>query len=527
MKVRRVKHLLILFFFFSFSTSVYALPAFPGAVGFGADTVGGRSGQIIKVDSLKTRDENGTTLLEALEDFSGPRIIVFEISGYIRLTEPIIIKNPYVTILGQTAPGDGIAVRGNSIIIATHDVIIRHLRVRVGDEGGLTSSRDGINISTSYASSDVYNVIVDHCSVSWGIDENVSTWISSDKNYKTHDVTVQNCIISEALNDSMHVDEGGHVTAPHSMGMLLGSRGAYNLSVHHNIVAHNRGRNIRFDGTLNTEFVNNVIYNWGDIPTEISSAKSTIHLIGNYYKNTDYSSQRDVKFQGSPASGSKFFISGNYIDPIKNRSLDNTKTRNPSDDQNAIILQQNNGDITDWYTSNPPYFKASSKIFTPRVSETNVHTAYQQVLNSTGVYPRDKVDARVVNDIKNRTGRVIDSQNDVGGWPAYTGSHPTRYDQDNDGIPDSWEQVHGGNLNPSSSAPSGYSWIEEYANNILSSTITITIPGDANGDNLTNGADYIVWLNHYNQNTQSGSSNGDFDNSGKVDNEDYIRVLPS
>src|SRR3989344_6754276 len=140
------------------SSAAATMPAFPGAVGFGSTTVGGRGGKIIAVTNLN--NSGSGSLRDALENQSGPRIIVFRVSGHIVITSPIIIRNPYVTIAAQTAPGDGVLLRREPLVIATHDVIVRGLRVRIGDEGAPTDNRDGINISASIATTDVYNVIL-------------------------------------------------------------------------------------------------------------------------------------------------------------------------------------------------------------------------------------------------------------------------------------------------------------------------------------------------------------------------------
>lgn len=441
-------------------------PAFPGAEGFGSQTVGGRGGRVIKVTNLN--NSGAGSLRDALENQTGPRIVVFDVSGHIVLNSPIIIRNPYVTLAAQTAPGDGVLLRRDQLTIATHDVIVRGLRVRIGDEGPPSNNRDGITISTTYANSDVYNVIVDHSSVSWGIDENFSTWISGSRPYTTRDITISWSIVSEALYDSIHIDEGATAPAPHSMGMMLGDVGATNLSVHHNLLAHNNGRNPRIGGTLNTEVVNNVIYNWGGFPTELPSYITKAHIIGNYYKGGVNSNTFDINFQNNMNSSSRIYINGNFADFGRSRALDSSKTRSPSDDQSAIILRQMGGDttITRWYTANPPPFKADSKFFNSGLVETDAQTAYTHVLSSAGAFPRDGVDLRIVNDTRNRTGSRINSQNQVGGWSTLR-SAPAPTDVDNDGMPDNWEQSRGGNLDPSATASSGYTWIEEYINSLI------------------------------------------------------------
>ena len=163
------------------ATAQPVLPAFPGAEGFGTQTPGGRSGQVIQVTNL---NDAGPGSLRAALEASEPRIVVFRVGGTILLQKPIEIKNPYLTLAGQSAPGDGIQLRGEGITIATHDVVIRNIRIRIGDEGVPTNSRDALNISATFTNSDVYNVVIDHCSISWAIDENLSTWASTSKPFR-------------------------------------------------------------------------------------------------------------------------------------------------------------------------------------------------------------------------------------------------------------------------------------------------------------------------------------------------------
>ena len=454
------------------------LPAFPGAEGFGSDTPGGRYGKIIFVTNLHdttnvdSPDYPGSlrwalmqTWPENPDDpFAQRRIIVFRTGGIIKLVDKIVITHPYVTIAGQTAPGGGIVLRGDQITIATHDVIVRGIRVRVGDEGTPTCCRDGINISTTNANSDVYNVIVDHSSVSWAIDENVSTWTASSKPYKTHDVTIQWNIISEALHNSIHIDEGSDVTDPHSMGMIIGQDG-YNVSIHHNLFANNWGRNPRISGMVASEIINNVMYGWGDAAVEISQDKNVTHILDNYFiRNSAYSSDAEIYISKSILPESQIYIEGNVTE--------NTST------QGKFVAAR---------IHNPSKFPlATGFVFEPSdVDVSSSEVAYTNVVAYAGaVSPvRDGVDQRVVNNVINRTGQIIDSQDQVGGWPLYqSGQSPS--DTDNDGIPDNWELAHGLDMysatdanNPNILAPSGYTWLEEYTNSLLPT------PGTTSGSN--------------------------------------------
>jgi len=286
----------------SSSSLALAAPAFPGAEGFGANSIGGRGGTVIEVTNL---NNSGPGSLRAAVEASGPRIVVFRVSGTIILKTGLTILNPYITIAGQTAPGGGITLRNDrsngapTLDIRTHDVIIRYIRMRTGPGGD-----DSLLIYTSPA----YNVMIDHISASWGVDENVNIWGN------VRDVTIQWSIISEGLKNSTHPegDPGGH-----SMGFLVGS-GSRNISFHHNVLAHNDARNPKWDGSHEQavyDFVNNVIYNWGAYATAVSGNAKT-NVVGNYYKRGSDSSgytslgRREViRWQDDP--GWSLLIEGN------------------------------------------------------------------------------------------------------------------------------------------------------------------------------------------------------------------------
>jgi pectate lyase len=445
-----------------------ASSAFPGAEGFGTTTPGGRYGRVLVVSNLNdTTDVNSPgyagSLRWALEEtwpddpsnlYDQRRIVIFSIGGIISLVDRLILKQPFITIAGQTAPGDGITLRGGTMVVATHDVIIRGIRVRVGDREQPNCCLDGINISTYEANSDVYNVVIDHSSVSWAIDENMSTWIDPNKPYVAQDITIQWSVISEGLYNSIHLDEGATVTDPHSMGLILGQDGT-NMTVHHNIFAHNWGRNPRISGIVNSEIINNIIYGWGDAAVEINNDKNITHVLNNYFKADLNSSHQEIRIEPMPSEG-QVYVTGNITYDFR----DSNKSM-----ESRIHLPEN--------------FELSQKLlFVPsNVTVSSAETAYQTVLRFAGViYPvRDLVDQRIVNDVKMGTGRVIDSQDQVGGWPNYqNGTFPE--DSDNDGIPSDWEIAH--NLNPSFSddannpnilAPDGYPWLEEYINSLIPS----------------------------------------------------------
>lgn len=452
------------------------LPAFPGAQGFGSVTPGGRFGRVLSVTNLNdTTDVNSSmypgSLRWALESIwdanpvdpkSLGRIIVFKVGGVINLVDALVMKHPFVTIAGQTAPGGGIMLKGDELEIATHDVVVRGVRIRVGDEGLPSCCRDGIGVSTYDAGSDVYNIIVDHSSVSWAIDENMSTWKDPSKNLLLHDITFQWNIVSEGLNNSIHMDEGASKLDPHSMGMILG-QDAYNISVHHNLFAHNWGRNPRISGMLNSEIINNVIYGWNNAAVEFSQDKTTSHILDNYFKADGGFRHLEISLPEFLSKDSGIFVDGNLTDdPNINKSLYTSVVQNPG--QNPI---------------------STEALFAPStVDRKSAIVAFARVLNYAGaIIPmRDDVDRRVVDEVRNRTGKIIDSQNQVGGWPDIQGGNYPK-DDDNDGIPNDWELVHG--LNPHDPndannynirAPSGYTWIEEYINSLIPRYRSIAVP---------------------------------------------------
>jgi pectate lyase len=242
------------------------LPSFPGAEGWGRSSVGGRGGSVIEVTNL---NDSGPGSFREACSAPGPRTIVFRTGGIIELQSAIDITEPYLTIAAQTAPGDGIELKNFTLNTFTHDIIIRGLRIRPGDENIHNGAdvRDCITIQTGS-----HHVIIDHCSMSWGIDENINVWDNVDY------VTLQWNIISEGLYHSIHPK------GPHSMGLLIGN-GCNKTSVHHNLFAHNNARNPLLIGGTDHEFISNVIYDWG-YGSEFLEGGSQLKadISGNYFK---------------------------------------------------------------------------------------------------------------------------------------------------------------------------------------------------------------------------------------------------
>jgi len=407
-------------------TNAEGLPAFPGAEGFGSMTIGGRGGKVMEVTNL---NNDGLGSLRAACEASGPRIVVFRTGGTIILDNDIEIEDPYITVAGQTAPGDGICIRRAAIRIYTHDVIIRGLRIRVGDESGgpPADNRDGLGIANSEMAP--YNIIVDHCSISWGLDENVATW------YACHHITFQWCIVSEAI-----------LTDGDSYGMIIGDY-SDNISVHHNLFAHNKDRSPLLKNNTTAEVINNVVYNWRWYATR---TYSNANIIGNFYKTgSNWTGGKGVAIDD--IEGVKIFV----LDSIGPGRVTNT-----GDNWLAVNgLETHRSDLRVISQSN--------------VRIDNVEDIFALVIGNAGATaPRkDTVDQRIIQSVLDGTGAIITSQGEVGGWPVYNpGQAPV--DSDHDGMPDSWELARGLNPNASTDANQdrngdGYTNIEEYINGLI------------------------------------------------------------
>ncbi len=421
--------------------------AFPGAEGFGANAVGGRGGRVLEVTNL---DDSGPGSLRAALEATGPRIVVFRTGGTITLLERIKITSPYVTVAGQTAPGGGILLRNHPsnihvpIEIATHDVVIRYIRCRPGPSRRPAENLDAFTISSGY------NVILDHVSASWATDENVHIW------YDSHNVTIQWSIISEGLFSSTHVK------GPHSKGLLIGSVGSRDISIHHNLFAHNQDRNPEVNTTGVADVVNNVIYNYGGkaafVEDKYTQVPVPLNFVGNYVKAGVNAKKKAYELRympapaGIPRHGASIFVAGN-IGPHR---PDETHP------EAEIVPPEDRGFIT--ATRHPA----------PCVSTTSASAAYDLVLTNAGAtFPiRDAVDQRIVSDVRNGTGHIIDDPSQVGGWPNLDPGTPPR-DSDHDGMPDDWERAR--HLNPLSDDSAkdrdgdGYTNIEEYINELVGS----------------------------------------------------------
>ena len=439
--------------------------AFPTAEGFGKEVTGGRGGKVRKVTNL---NDAGPGSLRAAVEAKDARIVVFDTSGTIKLESNLNIRNPNITIAGQTAPGDGITIRDYPVVVSTENVITRYLRFRMGDDAGIEADPLG-----GFEQKDI---IIDHCSVSWSTDECVSF-------YSNENFTMQWCIISESLRESAH-DKGAH-----GYGGIFGGQKA---TFHHNLLAHHDSRNPRFGERGGTDLAktslvdyrNNVIYNWGG-NTAYGGEGMNINLVNNYYKpgpasrtqSKIYSIDKSVD-PNEPMYDiwGKYFIDGNYFEGNFEVTEDNWS--------HGVYNQfhHSNGEVTD-------ADKDTMRIDLPHEINDNVRTqtpqeAYKDVLAFAGAsLVRDAVDIRVLEEVKNGTfsaqgssgsnnsrNGIIDSPHDVGGWPELKSS-PALKDSDGDGMPDEWEIANG--LDPNKYDANGrdlskvYDNIEVYINSLV------------------------------------------------------------
>lgn len=455
------------------------IPAFPGAEGGGAFSFGGRGGKVITVTNLN--DSGPGSFREACEQ-GGARIVVFNVSGIIRLESPLIVRAPYITIAGQTAPGDGVCIAGESFWINTHDVVIRHMRFRRGETW--VGRRDD-----AVGGNPVGNIMLDHLSTSWGLDENMSIYRhmwndstgKSDLKLGTVNITIQNSIFSEALD-----------TWNHSFGSTLGGE---NCSFMRNLWANNTGRNpsIGWNGVFN--FVNNVVFNWMHRSVDGGDYTSKYNIINNYYKPgpvtpTDSPvGHRILK----PESGRSMlsrkvygmaFVNGNVVEGNEKVTNDNWA--------GGVQIESlgDTGDYTDDIRSKTPFAMPNLTIIDP-------YEAYDFVLENAGATlpRRDAVDERITRVVRTGVIEYVENVNldgipkfehrrlpddsyklgiitdisQVGGYPEYKGT-PYK-DSDADGMPDWWEVKYGLNPNDASDANGdlngdGYTNIEKFINGI-------------------------------------------------------------
>ncbi|MCP4641706.1 MAG: right-handed parallel beta-helix repeat-containing protein [bacterium] len=366
-----------------------ALPVIPGAEGFGTDTPAGRGGDVIRVTNLN--DEGPGSLRAALAT-PGPRTIVFEVAGVIDTNRVMAVHHPFATVAGQTAPSPGITIIGAGVVVVTHDVLIQHIRVRVGDrvDGPDPGGRDGMAVTgTPDGATDACNVVFDHCSVSWAVDEGCSTWYPG-----VRDVTFRQCIIAENLSRAIHPK------GEHSKGLLIGDH-SRRVSAIGNLMAHNMRRNPLIKGDVSALVVNNLIYNPGQVaihfsdPEGMGPARATI--IGNVLikgPNTRLGvNVISTSFDTKP--GTRIFGADNGVaDRLDKGGAVTAKAKLINTTDPPVMVEPltplGSGEVVEW------------------------------VLATAGARPadRDETDVRVVRSVRNGTGGIIDSQNEVGGFPG-------------------------------------------------------------------------------------------------------------
>ena len=461
------------------------IKSFPGAEGGGAYSFGGRGGRVIVVTNLN--DSGKGSLREACEQ-GGARIVVFNVAGIIKLQTPLIVRAPYITIAGQSAPGDGICIAGESFWINTHDVIIRYMRFRRGDTW--VGRRDD-----AIGGNPIGNIMIDHVSASWGLDENMSMYRhmyndstgKTEEKFPTVNITIQNSIFSEALD-----------TWNHAFGSTLGGE---NCMFTRNLWANNAGRNpsIGWNGVFN--FVNNVTFNWVHRSTDGGDYTAMYNIINNYYKPGPATPKNEsIAFRIlKPESGrsklpyvvfGRAHVEGNIVEGYPAVTKDNWN--------GGIQIEGKKGNQLS-YEESKAYF-ASMRVIKPmpmaEVTLLGAEAAKEYVLQNVGANlpTRDAVDTRVINQVK--TGKIevsanviapttqfkhrrlpldsykigiITDVNQVGGYPKYEGK-PYK-DADQDGMPDEYEKKQGLNSKNADDAKAisktGYSNIEDYLNSLV------------------------------------------------------------
>lgn len=429
------------------------LPAFPGAEGEGALSHGGRGGRTLYVTTLA---DHGPGSLRAAVEASGPRTVVFAVSGTIALKTPLHIRQSRITIAGQTAPGDGITLRDQPLMIDADHVIVRFIRSRLGDTAN--ADADAISVGSGQ------HIILDHVSTSWSSDESLSVSVLREDLGRPayQHVTVQWSLIGESLN--CNTAKKGSC---HGFGSLLrGARGT-KLSMHHNLWAHHQDRMPRPGNYLSPQadplggFYDlraNVFYNWATeragYNLDKNGERASYNFVDNVYLRGPASKGSFAFEESNP--GSRAFFAGNSMDG-----------QVPADPWTLVRAHSQNlpGGLPDGYKL------AAALPFAPVTTDTPDKTL-QRVLAGVGAsLVRDAVDLRIVDDVRQRRGRLINSQTELGGWPELK-SKPAPLDSDGDGMSDAWEVAHG--LNPRDPGDanaidpaSGYTQLERYLNGLV------------------------------------------------------------
>jgi len=430
--------------------------AFPSAEGFGKAAKGGRGGRVIKVTNL---NDAGAGSLRAAIAATDVRTVVFEVSGTIVLQSGLLVKNSFITIAGQTAPGQGIQLRvtptanfaaftvGTSENTTT-DVIVRYLKVRPGPGRQGSVNGDGIQILGGE------RIMIDHCSIAWATDEVFSAW------YGPKNVTLQNSIVAEGLYESVHKK------GIHSMGTLIGDD-SERFSIHRNLMISNSQRNPLINSKKGLfEVTNNVIYNWRYYGAVFSSQGSgddrvEVNLINNFFKAGPETRLNRYEIQMGKPNFSKLYLKGN---------LSPRRTSQDQDEWLGVGLSASfeNPAAKEVYQS----LTAFGTRLAAEEAPLPAKEAYDAVLADVGAsFPfRDAVDQRLIRDVIDGTGKSINHPDEVGGWPELSSPTPP-LDSDDDGMPDDWEKSYG--LDPlvtdgaDDKDTDGYTNLEEYLNQLV------------------------------------------------------------
>lgn len=452
---------IFLIFFTPFFSNAQT-PAFPGAEGGGKYVTGGRGGTVYFVNTLEDTNTGNTATREGSLRWcigrSEARTIVFRVGGIITLKSRLNITKGNVTIAGQTAPGDGICIKDYEVVVDADNVIIRYMRFRLGDE---ITTHEPDALWGRYRN----NIMLDHCSVSWSIDEAASFYSNSN-------FTMQWCFITESLNSSLH-GKGNH-----GYGGLWGGK---NVSFHHNLLAHHNSRNPRFNGWKRSglsysnpmdeerlDFRNNVIYNWGSNSGYGGEAAGKYNIVANYYKPGPQTSSGsrsrivNVDIDASSAYGPRwgtFYVTGNYFH------------------NNASVTSNNWNGVTYASGVDRVACRADVPFENIQILQHTAEKAFEKVLAYGGAsLVRDAVDARISGEVLNgtytytgsKTGYkgIIDSQADVGGWPVYNGGQAPQ-DSNADGIPDNWLETNYPGNTSNDENEEGYTYLEVYINSLV------------------------------------------------------------
>ena len=438
-------------------------PAFPGAEGAGRFALGGRGGRVLYVSNL---DDSGPGSLRAAVQAEGPRTVVFEVSGTIALKSALTVRHGRLTIAGQTAPGDGITLRDQPLEIAADDVVLRFLRSRLGDESGVDGDAMGVIAGR--------RIVIDHVSASWSTDEVLSASARFDRPERSFDaVTVQWSVISESL-------DANRVKAPqrHGFGSLLRAGRGARISLHHNLWAHHNDRMPRpgnwhgpaidpLGGFF--DFRNNLFYDWGRERAGYNldtATRSTYSFVNNAYRRGP-SSQGALAFEESSPLA-RAYAGGN--------SIDGRLPADPHSLWRAHPQHLPQGLPAGYWLDQPPALGP--------VSTVTADAAQALVLAHAGAsLVRDAVDQRVLRQVQQRGGRLINSQSEVGGWPVLH-SLPAPLDSDRDGMPDAWERQRG--LNPDDPSDgarvdpaTGYTELELYLASLVARQMPVASAGRA------------------------------------------------